>query len=146
VTPELRALQDELHERLVRPINRHQSPEDTQRDWTDIRRAYAHHVHQANGWDLPLLPAVPFRTATLATGGFVTGPDPLLASETGCDLVAPPARPAETEPVGEIVVNIEPNLEAFRTRLTAELAQPAWRHPFLVTRDKIEQAFRELFG
>jgi hypothetical protein len=58
VTPELRARQDELHERLAVPINHHQSPEDTQRDWTDIRRAYAHHVQRANAWDLPFLPAV----------------------------------------------------------------------------------------
>ena len=61
MTPELRALQDELQERLAGPVDHHQSTEDTQRDWTDIRRAYAHHVDRANGWDLPTLPAVPLR-------------------------------------------------------------------------------------
>jgi hypothetical protein len=178
MTPEIRALQDELQERLAGRGVGDQSPEDCARDWVNLRRAYGHHVDRANAWDLPLMDPVPFRmrpTITLAealqaaAGGarqageafqamVTTTPEPGLTvtdevhitTDEQLATVAPLATGGPVAGVGpllagEIVVNIEPNLEAFHTKLAAELAQPAWRHPFLVTRDKIEQAFRELF-
>ena len=112
----LAVLREELHERLAGPVDHHQSTEDAQRDWTDIRRAYAHHVQRANAWELPLLPAVQIRQPVtnavrteLAAGqafenvgaaarqaGEALGQANLaqhqavaLTSETGCDYTVP---------------------------------------------------------
>jgi hypothetical protein len=58
MTPEIRALQDELQERLAGRGVGDQTPEDCARDWVNLRRAYGHLVEQANAWDLPLLPTL----------------------------------------------------------------------------------------